>query len=57
MIEDDVTSIADRFRIRYRFRGVDPRKGAQENAHTAYAAVEAGQITAMKVTCTGFRPA
>ena len=55
-LESDVEVIADRVRIRYRFRGRDPEKGWQLNEHTAYAAMDAGRITAMNVTCTGFRP-
>jgi hypothetical protein len=53
----DVTAIADRARLRYRFRGRDPVKGWQENEHTAYATVVAGRVTALDLTCAGFRPA
>ena len=56
VLERDAVAIADRIRIRYRFRGRDPEKGWQLNEHTAYAAVEEGRITAATVTCSGFRP-
>ena len=52
----DVTTIADRVRLRYRFRGRDPAKGWQENEHTAYATVEEGRVAALNLTCAGFRP-
>lgn len=52
----DVEPIADRVRLRYRFRGRDPAKGWQENEHTAYAAVLEGQIVALNLSCAGFRP-
>ena len=48
---------ADRARLRYRFRGRDPAKGWQENEHTAYATVVDGRVTALNLTCAGFRPA
>jgi SnoaL-like domain len=53
----DVTAIADRARLRYRFRGRDPVKGWQENEHTAYATVVEGRVAALDLTCAGFRPA
>jgi hypothetical protein len=56
LLESDVVEIADRIRIRYRFRGKDPAKGWQLNEHTAYAKVEGGRIRAMVLTCAGFRP-
>jgi hypothetical protein len=56
LVEGDVEEIADRMRIRYRFRGRDPEKGWQLNEHTGYAKVRSGRIKAMNVTCTGFRP-
>ncbi len=56
VLESDVEHIADRIRIRYRIRGIDPEKGLQINEHTGYAAVEDGLIAAMTLTCTGFRP-
>lgn len=52
----DVERIADRVRLRYRFRGRDPAKGWQENEHTAYAAVLEGRIVALNLSCAGFRP-
>lgn len=57
LVESDCEQVADRVRIRYRFRGLDPKNGQQENEHTGYAAVEAGTITQMNLTCAGFRPA
>jgi hypothetical protein len=57
LLSGDVTAIADRARLRYRFRGHDPAKGWQENEHTAYAAVEKGRVAALNLTCAGFRPA
>jgi hypothetical protein len=56
LLEGDVDGIADRVRIRYRFRGHDPAKGWQLNEHTGYAAVVDGRVSALNVTCTGFRP-
>jgi hypothetical protein len=53
----DVEQIADRVRLRYRFRGRDPAKGWQENEHTAYATVAGGRIAALNLSCAGFRPA
>lgn len=52
----DVEEIADRVRVRYRFRGRDPEKGWQLNEHTGYAEVGGGRIVAMNLTCSGFRP-
>lgn len=57
LLSADTERVADRVRIRYRFRGVDSVKGPQENEHTAYAAVEGGRITALNLCCAGFRPA
>jgi len=57
LVSGDVTPIADRFRLRYRFRGRDAVKGWQENEHTAYATVVDGQVTALNLSCAGFRPA
>lgn len=56
LLDGDVEDIADRVRIRYRFRGRDPEKGWQLNEHTGYAKVRHGRIRAMNVTCAGFRP-
>lgn len=56
LLEGDVEEIADRVRIRYRFRGRDPEKGWQLNEHTGYAKVRHGRIRSLNVTCTGFRP-
>ena len=56
LIDGDVEDIADRVRIRYRFRGLDPERGWQLNEHTGYATVEEGLVAALSVTCTGFRP-
>ena len=57
VLSGNVTSIADRARIRYRFRGRDPAKGWQENEHTAYATVGEGRVVSLDLTCAGFRPA
>jgi hypothetical protein len=57
VIDSSATPIADRTRIRYRFTGVDPVHGAQENEHTAYAELAGGLIAALNLTCAGFRPA
>jgi hypothetical protein len=56
LLDGDVEDIADRVRVRYRFRGRDPEKGWQENEHTGYAKVRHGRIRALNVTCAGFRP-
>lgn len=57
LLSADSERVADRVRVRYRFRGVDPVKGPQENEHTGYAAIEDGRIVALNLTCAGFRPA
>jgi len=57
LVSGDVTPIADRVRLRYRFRGRDPVKGWQENEHTAYATVVDGRVAALNLSCAGFRPA
>lgn len=57
LVSGDVTPIADRFRLRYRFHGCDPAKGWQENEHTVYATVVDGRVTALNLSCAGFRPA
>ncbi len=49
--------IADRVRIRYRFRGRDPESGWQENEHSGYARIDGdGRIALLTLTCAGFRP-
>ena len=52
----DVECVADRVRLRYRFRGRDLRKGWQENEHTAYATIADGRVVALNLSCAGFRP-
>jgi ketosteroid isomerase-like protein len=56
VLEHDAVAIADRVRIRYLFRGRDPRSGWQLNEHTGYATVDDGRIVSMTLTCAGFRP-
>jgi hypothetical protein len=56
LVSGDVEPIADRVRLRYRFRGHDRVKGWQENEHTAYAAVVEGRVAALNLSCAGFRP-
>ena len=56
LLAADAEWVADRIRIRYRFLGRDPKKGWQENEHTAYAEVVDGLIVALNVSCAGFRP-
>jgi ketosteroid isomerase-like protein len=56
LLESDAVTVADRVRIRYRFRGRDPEKGWQLNEHTGYAAVTDGEIRTLIMTCAGFRP-
>lgn len=55
VLEGDAVEIADRVRVRYRFRGRDPKSGWQLNEHTGYAAVAGDRIVSMTVTCAGFR--
>lgn len=55
VLERDAVEIADRVRVRYRFRGRDPKSGWQLNEHTGYGAIENGRIASMTVTCAGFR--
>jgi len=57
LLAADCELIADRVRVRYRFHGLDARKGWQENEHTAYATVTEGSIVALNISCAGFRPA
>ena len=56
LLAGDHEQIADRVRIRYRFRGRDPESGWQENEHTAYATLTDGSIAALNLSCAGFRP-
>jgi hypothetical protein len=56
VLERDAVAIADRVRVRYRFRGRDPKSGWQLNEHSGYAAVVDGRIASMTLTCAGFRP-
>ncbi len=56
VVSGDVEQIADRVRLRYRFRGRDRVKGWQENEHTAYATVTKGRVEALNLSCAGFRP-
>jgi len=56
LLDGDVEEIADRVRVRYRFRGRDAEKGWQLNEHTGYGKVVDGRFVALNVTCTGFRP-
>jgi hypothetical protein len=56
LLATDAEVVADRVRVRYRFRGQDPVKGWQENDHTAYLAIENGAIVALNIACAGFRP-
>jgi hypothetical protein len=56
VVSGDVEPIADRIRLRYRFRGRDRVKGWQENEHTAYATVTKGRVEALNLSCAGFRP-
>ena len=56
LVSGDVEPIADRVRLRYRFRGWDPVKGWQENEHTAYAFVVDGRVETLNLSCAGFRP-
>ena len=56
VLDWDVVAVADRVRLRYRFRGRDPESGWQENEHTGYATVEKGRIARMNLTCAGYRP-
>lgn len=57
LIDGEVVAVADRVRIRYRFRGRDPEHGWQENEHTAYAEVVGDVIVRLNLSCAGFRPA
>jgi len=56
VLERGAEVVADRVRVRYLFRGRDPKSGWQLNEHTGYAAVEDSRIVAMTLTCAGFRP-
>ncbi|MGL6278910.1 MAG: hypothetical protein ACRC50_05065 [Gaiella sp.] len=56
LLAADAEVIADRIRVRYRFRGLDRDKGWRENEHTGYAEVGADGIVALNVSCAGFRP-
>lgn len=57
LVESEVDAIADRVRIRYRVRGVDPEDGAVVQEQEGYATVDDGRIAAMNLVCSGFRPA
>ena len=55
LLAADAELVVDRVRIRYRFRGRDPKHGWQENEHTAYAEMRGTQIAALNLSCAGFR--
>jgi hypothetical protein len=58
LLDSDVEVISDRVRVRWHTRGRDPEKGMQENDHSGYATLdESGLITALNISCAGFRPA
>jgi SnoaL-like protein len=57
VVDSGFEAVADRIRIRYRFVGIDPEHGPQENEHTAYAEVNDSRIAALNLSCAGFRPA
>lgn len=57
LLAADAEIVADRVRVRYRFHGLDRDRGWQENEHTGYATIVDGLITALNVSCAGFRPA
>ncbi len=56
VLDAEAVPVADRVRIRYRFRGRNPEKGWQENEHTGYATVDGDRIASLRLTCAGFRP-
>jgi hypothetical protein len=55
LLAADAEVVVDRIRIRYRFRGRDPKHGWQENEHTAYAEMRGLLIAALNLSCAGFR--
>jgi hypothetical protein len=55
LLDLQTDSFADRQRVGYRFRGVNP-DGPFVVEQQAYLAEEDGRITWMRVLCSGFRP-
>ena len=56
LVERSVDGFADLLRIRYAARGVDPELGLCMFEQTAYAEVEGGRITKLRLACSGDRP-
>ena len=58
VVDGAADELADMIRIRYVVRGIDPEIGeATLFEQTAYAEVEDGAISAVRVACSGDRPA
>jgi hypothetical protein len=56
LVERSVDGFADVLRIRYAARGIDPELGLCTFEQTAYAEVEGGRITKLRLACSGDRP-
>ena len=54
--EAEVDVLADRVRLRYRLRGHDPEDGPVVSEQEGYATVEDGEISALNLVCSGWRP-
>jgi SnoaL-like protein len=52
-----VEEFLDRLHVRYRLSGIDPEDGAVICEQQAYLTLEGGEIMAMNLVCSGFRPA
>lgn len=51
----DLDDVADRQRVGYRFRATTP-EGEALVEQQAYLAVDGGEITSLRILCSGFRP-
>ena len=56
LVDSAADMVGDVLRLRYVIRGVDPELGLCVFEQTAYAEVVDGEITRMRVACSGDRP-
>lgn len=57
LLERDVAPFADLVRVRYAVRYIDPEAGPVMFEQTAYAEIHDDEVTAMRLACSGDRPA
>lgn len=54
--DSEAAPFADLLRLRWVVQGVDPEVGPDAYEQTAYAEIVDGEITAMRLACSGHRP-